>query len=305
MEHNGWSFLCGCAPRIDFVFFARERDDIAEQDVAISTFYSWDEQRPNPAQYWSVYSEVANWRAQGMATVKPGSAKRITVALGTRAQYFEVEPASVTQHLGIIAGLDVLIRRVAAINDDIFAVGMERSVIRRLSPGNWAEFGPGTTPADQDQVVGFEGIDGFSPDDIYVAGWGGEIWHWLQGAWQRIDSPTNANLNAVACDRRNGVVFSVGDSGAMVRGVRDQWDFIDTGRFENLQDVAVFNGEVFVVTDFGIFRLGSSGLIPENRFIGGDAPDSCLHLLVAEDGVISMGPKDLFTFSGGLWRRIV
>jgi len=199
----------------------------------------------------------------------------------------------------------VLIRRVAAIGDEIFATGMGRSVIRRLSRGTWTEFGPGTTPADKDRVVGFEGIDGFSPDDIYVAGWAGEIWHWFLGAWQRIDSPTNANLNAVACDDENGLVFAVGDNGAMVRGTGDQWDFIDTGRPENLQDVAVFDGEVFVVTDFDILRLGPSGLIPEDRFTGGDTPDSCLHLLAAEDGVVSMGPKDLFAFSGGIWRRII
>ena len=91
----------------------------------------------------------------------------------------------------------------------------------------------------------------------------------------------------------------------MVRGAGDQWDFIDTGRPENFQDFAVFDGEVFVVTDFRILRLRPSGLIPEDRFEGGDAPDSCLHLLLAEDGLVSMGPKDLFTFSGGTWRRII
>jgi hypothetical protein len=304
MEHNGWTFLCGCAPATDFVFFARERDDMAEQDVAISTFYSWDEQRPDPAQRWSIYSEVADWRAQGMATIKPAGGERTTVALGTKGQYFEVQPASVVQHLGTIAGLNVLVRRVAAIGDVIFAAGMGRTVIRRARRGTWIAFGPGTNPADQGRVIGFEGIDGFSPDDIYVAGWGGEIWHWFHSAWQRIDSPTNVNLNAITCDRQSGLVFAVGDNGSMVRGAGDQWDVVDTGRPENLQDVTVFEGQVFVVTDFDILRLEPAGLIPEDRFAG-DKPGSCLHLLLAEDGVVSMGPKDLFSFSGGTWRRIV
>src|SRR6516165_4675846 len=156
MEHNGWSFLCGCAVRTDAIFFARERDDVAEQDIAVTTFYNWLEQRPDPARRWSIYSEVADWRAQGMATIKPRSADRITVALGANGQYFEVEPASVAQHLGVIAGLDVLIRRVMAVGDEIFAAGMGRSVIRRVGRGIWTEFGPGTTAADQDRVVGFE-----------------------------------------------------------------------------------------------------------------------------------------------------
>jgi hypothetical protein len=290
---------------VDFVFFVRERDDVAEEDVAVSTFYSWDEQRPDPALRWSIYSSVADWRARGMATIKPGTGNRVTVALGGKGQYFEVEPASVTQHLGVIEGLDVLIRRLAAITDTIFAVGMGRSVIRRVGRGAWTEFGPGTTAVDQGLVVGFEGIDGFSPDDIYVAGWRGEIWRWFHGAWQRIDSPTNANLNAVACDHQNNQVFVVGDNGSMVRGAGDQWDFIDTGRSENLQDVTVFEGQVFVVTDFAILRLEPGGLVPESRFADDDPPGTCLHLLLAQDGVISMGPKDLFAFSGGTWRRIV
>jgi hypothetical protein len=304
MDHEGWSFLCGCAPFTNYVFCARERDDVAEQDVAVTTFYNWDEDEPDPDDRWSICDEVADWRAQGMATIKPSASDRTTVALGSRGQYFELEPATTAQYLGVI-GLDVLIRRVTAIGDVIFGAGMGRSVIRRVSRGTWIEFGPGTTPLDQDRVVGFEGIDGFSPDNIYVAGWTGEIWHWLHGAWQRIDSPTNANLNAVACDHRKGLVFAVGDNGAMLRGIGDQWDFIDTGRFENLQDVAVFDGEVFAVTDFGIFRLESAGLVPEDRFTDGDMPGSCLHLLLAEDGVVSMGPKDLFTFSGGLWHRVL
>jgi hypothetical protein len=305
MNHEGWTFSCGCAPRADFVFFARERDDLADQNVIATSFYVWNERQAVPDNRWSIYSEVAEWRAQGMASIKPGSANRVTVALGTRGQYFEVEPATLVKNLGVIEGLNVLIRRVAAIDDGIFAAGMGRSVIRRTGRGAWTEFGPGITAAEQGQVIGFEGIDGFAPDDLYVAGWAGEIWHWVKGAWQRIDSPTNVNLNAIACDRRNGLVFAVGDNGSMVRGAGEQWDIIDTGRPENLQDVTVFDGQVFAVTDFGILRLTDDGLVPDDRFADADRPGTCLHLLRAEDGVISMGPKDLFAFSGGTWRRIV
>jgi hypothetical protein len=197
-----------------------------------------------------------------------------------------------------------LIRRVAAIEDIIFAAGMGRSVIRRVDRGRWIEFGPGTTAADEGQVIGFEGIDGFSAGDIYVAGWGGEIWRWFRDAWRQIDSPTSANLNAVACGA-HGTVYVVGDNGSMVRGAGDLWQTIDTQRPENLQDVAVFGEDVFVVTDHKILRLSPSGLVPEERFVSGDMPSTCLHLLLASDGVVSMGPKDLFVFSAGTWRRVI
>ncbi len=306
MEQVGWSFACGSAVRSDGMFFARERDDLTAQGVIATSFYIWNEQNPDPAARWSIYSEVANWRALGMASVKVGSAPRVTVALGSKGQYFELEPAIPTQYLGAIPDLDVLVRRVVAVEEVIFAVGMGRSVIRRVDRGNWIEFGPGTTDADRDQIVGFEEIDGNAANDMYTVGWRGEIWHWSGGTWRQIDSPTNANLNAVACDAK-GEIFAVGDNGSMVRGAGDVWDFVDTGRAENLQDVAAFEGQVFVVTDHRILLLGPAGLVEEDRFVAGDRPGTCLHLLPAQDGsgVISMGPKDLFAFSGGIWRRIV
>jgi len=36
-----------------------------------------------------------------------------------------------------------------------------------------------------------------------------------------------------------------------------------------------------------------------------DVPATCLHLLTAEDGLVSMGTKDLFRLHGGTWERLV
>jgi hypothetical protein len=299
MDSEGWSFLCGCAPRTDLVFCARERNDLAERDVAASILYVWNGRQTDPAKRWGSYKQAAKWRVQGMASVRPTGASRVVVALGTRGQYFEVETSPVARHLGVIPGLKVLVRRVTAIDDVVFAAGMGRCVIRRHDRGVWSEFGPGTTPGDRGRVVGFEGINGFSRDDIFAVGWRGEIWHWSQATWHRIDSPTNVNFNSVACDPQTNAAYAVGDNGGMVRGIGDQWEVVETGRAENLQDVAVFDGQVFAATDFGILRLDASGLIPEDRFEDGDRPGTCLHLLQAEDGVVSIGPHDLFVFSGG------
>src|SRR5215469_10808925 len=123
MELEGWSFICGCAPRVDYVFFARERDDLAEQDIVATGFYVWYERQVNPSDRWTIYDQIVSWRAQGMASIKPATADRLTVALGSHGQFFELNPATRAKSFGIIAGLDVLIRRVAAIDDDIFAVG--------------------------------------------------------------------------------------------------------------------------------------------------------------------------------------
>src|SRR5436305_9778970 len=115
MDNDGWTFLCGCAPRVDFAFFARERDDLVEQDVVAASFYTWDDSDPDPNLRWGIYESIVEWRPQGMATIKPPGAERIVVALGSSRQYFELEPASATEYTGVIEGLPVAIRRVAAI----------------------------------------------------------------------------------------------------------------------------------------------------------------------------------------------
>jgi hypothetical protein len=303
MEFHGWSFVCGSAARADLVFFARERDDLTQKGIVATTFNVWNEKNPNPDLRWSIYDTVVEWRAQGMAIIMPAVRDRVVVALGTKSQYFEVEPATAAQYLGVIQP-SVLVRRVAAIDDVVFAAGMGRAVIRRDGRGAWVQFGPGISAADQGRIVGFEGIDGFSVDDIYVAGWNGEIWRWQDAVWRRIDSPTNANLNAVAC-APDGAVYVVGDNGNMLRGAGDLWTVIETNRPENLMDVAAFEADIFVVTDYKILRLTPAGLVPDDRFMDEDRPATCLHLLRASDGVLSLGPKDLFAFTGGVWRRII
>jgi hypothetical protein len=304
MDTTGWSMLCGCAPFTNFVFCAQEPDDAAEEGRAVTGFYLWDEDDPDPDDKWMVYDTVVSWRAQGMATVKPEFGRRLTIAIGTRGQYFEVEPESMDEAEGTLVGRPGPLRRLVSIAESFIAVGMGRTVLQRESRGRWNEIGPGTLAEDENKVIGFEGVDGYSLEDLYTAGWAGEIWHRAGESWERIDSPTNANLNAVAC-APDGSVYIVGDDGSMVVGDGREWRFVDTGRAENLQDVAEFDGELFVVTDFQILRLTEEGLIAEDRFANGDAPTTCLHLLRAADGIISLGPKDLFRFSGGFWERIL
>jgi len=304
MDTTGWTLLCGCAPFANFLFCARERDDIADQGIAASAFYVWDEEDHDPSKRWMIYSTVVNWRAQSMATIKPPSGVRVVVAIGTRGQFWELEPLSLKETEGIISGARGPMRQLTAIDHVVIAVGMGRTVLRRDGLSQWTEIGPGTTAKDADRIVGFEGIDGRGLDDFYTVGWAGEIWHRTNGAWKQIDSPTTANLNAVACSS-DGSVYAVGDNGSMVVGTDDRWQFVDTGRTENLQDIAEFGGEVFVVTDFKILRLTDQGLLPEDRFVDDDVPSTCLHLLRAEDGIVSLGPKDLFRFSGTAWERIV
>lgn len=182
---------------------------------------------------------------------------------------------------------------------------MARSVLKRTGPGAWDEIGPGTTKDDDKLVVGFEDLDGFGADDLYVVGWRGEVWQRRKGKWRRLDSPVSANLNAVCC-AADGKVYVVGDGGVMLRGRNNRWEVLDTGLSANLTDVACFAGTVYVVTDFQILKLVDDALEPEDAFADpDDLPATCLHLLACADGLFAMGAKDLFRLHGGTWERLV
>jgi hypothetical protein len=303
MQSAGWVFVCGCAGLHDLVFVAREREDLMAQDVVASTFCMWNRRTADPGRAWGMCREIVEWRPQGMATIKPPGGLRVVVALGSGGQYHELEPANASEHVGRFV-VRAPTRVVEAVGDQVFAAGMGRSVLVRRDRGVWDEFGPGTTADEQGRVIGFEGLDGRSGDDLYAVGWAGEIWRWHEARWRRVDSPTNQNLNAVVCTAE-GTVYAVGDGGVMVRGEQERWDVVETGRHENLMDVASLGGEVFVVTDYRILVLRPDGLVNEDRFVDGDRPATCLQLLRAPDGLLSLGPKDLFGFVGGVWQRIV
>ena len=302
MEKGGWFFLCGCAALPHYMLCAREKQDLAEEGVTASGVYMWNDNLDGDP--WRVYETALQWRVVSMATAKPEGGNRLVVAVGGNNQFFEVEPATRSQTEGVLEPAGGPYRRVAVLGDSFVVVGMGRDALHRQDVGRWTAIGPEAADTDPDAVVGFEGLAGVSAEDFYAVGWGGEIWQRSGTEWRQIDSPTNANLNAAAL-AEDGTVYAVGDNGSMVAGSGDTWSVIETNRPENLQDVAVFGDEVFVVTDFRILRLIPEGLVNEDRFAGGDTPDTCLHLLKGDGVVMSLGPTDLFRFTGDQWERIL
>jgi len=299
MNHDGSTFACGCAPFFDLIFFAKSLDKFTEEDTENSSYFSLNQSK------WGKYKFDGAWNAVAMATIKPPGKERTVVAVSPGGAYVEIEPKSLQEVNGKIKAAKGSLRSMASIDHVIYACGMARSVLRRKGPDAWDEIGPGTTKADDGLVVGFEDLDGFSADDMYAVGWLGEIWHRRKGKWKRLDSPVSANLNAVCC-APDEKVYVVGDDGAMLRGRNDEWEVLVTEGVGNLMDVAFFGNTVYVVTDFQILKLQGDTLVPEDAFADeDDVPATCLHLLTAEDGLVSMGTKDLFRLHGSTWERLV
>jgi hypothetical protein len=302
MEHADSSFLCGCGSVTGHLFFAKEQDGNADVGVARSDFFVMNQGK------WGIFPETVPWPAISMATLEPlGNQRRLLVGIGPHGQTWECLVKPSEAKISEIAAKrgKFLARRLSTIGSSIFAAGMGRSVHSRTYDTAWKSVGP-TDQIPQGTAVGFNDIVGTSEQNIYAVGWGGEIYHSNSIGWRRIESPVSSHLRS-AHMTEEGMVYAVGYKGTLVRGSGDTWESVETQRSENLQDVCVYGGTVYVVSDFKILTLTKDGLVPDDRFENvADRPASCLHLISSPQGLFSMGPKDLVHLSdGGVWRRVV
>lgn len=298
IDHSQSTFLAGCAAFYDYCFVAKADDELSAKGVPNSTFLVFAD---------GIIEKVPQsfgWSAAAAATVRPPGGQRALVYLGAGRDMFEINLETLESSAGQLDLARHALASLSVVDHVMLACGMGREVLVRDAPGQWRAIGPGVGVDDRG-VVGFEGLHGFSLDELYAVGWQGELWRGdAKGSWQRIESPTKANLNAVWC-ASDGQAYAVGDGGVLLRGRGDAWEVLASERGEALRDVAELNGERFVVSDFRILRLDGNRLVPEERFEGDARPKSCLKLLRGEDGLFSMGPKDLYLFREGRWRSFL
>jgi hypothetical protein len=301
MNHEGSTFLSGCAVRTGFWFFAKEVDELVEQDEPNSSFFCFDDE--DVGAEFMKYDEIVGWPALSMAVTEINS-KLFVVAVGPHGDYWEMLPSTAAETVGKIAASHGNLRKLSVVEGEIFACGMNRTVLQRKAVGQWQPIGPGGMDADP-PVVGFEDIAGNSLHEMYAVGWGGEIWRFINRQWQRADSPTSVTLTALTVSP-GGDVYAVGHDGMLLTGRHDSWQIIDTGRAETLRDVAFLGESLYVVTDFNILVLSDDGLVQAHDFSNPeDVPATCLHLLEASDGLVAMGTKDVFINKGDGWLRVV
>lgn len=301
MQHEGSTFLSGCSSRAGFFYFAKESDEEAQADTPNANFFRYrdgDAEAP-----FRGFDESVGWPAISMAYAKLEPSP-IIVAISPYGDYWELESVSASERVGKISKFTGNLRRLASVDGKFLACGMDRVVLKRTKAGSWTSFGPGPLTGDPD-VVGFEDIAGYSASELYAVGWAGEIW-WYDGKkWQRADSPTSTILSSMTC-AADGFVYVVGHDGVMLKGRRDQWELIETRRSENLKDVAYLDGQIYVCTDFALYRLMESGLLAETDFEKAkDRPTTCLHLLESESELVSLGTKDVFVKRDAAWQRLV
>jgi len=194
------------------------------------------------------------------------------------------------------------IRGVRAVGNSVYCVGMDRQAYRRDGPKKWTLLGTGLPTVADDEVVGFEAVDGFSESNIYACGWEGEIWHFDGKVWSQRNSPVNTVLVDLCC-AGDGYVYACARNGVLVRGLGHLWEVVDLGEFtDDIWSLAWFNGAIYVATMDYVFTLGLRGL--ELVKMGKEKVRTCYDLTVGGGMLWSIGAKDVVSFDGKIWSRV-
>ena len=194
------------------------------------------------------------------------------------------------------------IRSATTIGNDVIVVGMQRQVYRRVGGKGWVDMMEGIPPLDPDRVAGFECVLAVSNDEIYAAGWDGEIWLFDGDRWTQVDSPTNRIITSL-CLNEEGDVIGCGRNGMIIKGRRDTWRVVDDIECpDDLWSVESYSGTVYASALRFMYALSDSGL-GEVEF--GSLELGSFGLLVSGGGVLwSIGEKDLASFDGKTWSRL-
>jgi hypothetical protein len=194
----------------------------------------------------------------------------------------------------------VTIRNACTVEGLVYACGMKRQAYARTEDGRWLDISA-PYPAPK-EVAGFEAIQGFSHQEIYAAGWGGEIWEYDGARWLDRGELTSLILTCVCCTP-NGDVFVAGQEGLLFRGRHDVWQQIewDDGFDVDIWDVHWFDDHLYVATISALFRLEENALV---RVDFGEANVRTCYNLTSKDGVLwSIGRDDIASFDGSRWQR--
>jgi hypothetical protein len=300
MNTDVWQFLCGCLGGNEpkHPFFAVENIELANAGRINSYFCVYHEHQ------WYTYSESPEWTAIAMtATRSPDDTHWVVIAMDQAGMIWELHPHEVTESFSQILPERLAMTNLATINNTIYACGMGRVLMRRNTNGEWIDISA-PWPNTSEGVIGFTCVSGLNNSLIYAIGWQGEIWSYCGEKWIKEDSPTNANLNALAVDV-DGTAYIVGDNGAMLKGSQGCWEVINSETDLNLTDVCIHMGDIYVCSDFEVYRLAKSGLELCYEQEDEDVPQTCLKLFSAGlNGLYSMGSYDVFLFVNNKWCRL-
>jgi hypothetical protein len=191
------------------------------------------------------------------------------------------------------------LRTSAVIDGFAYTCGMHRQVFTRQEDGVWKSLHAPTE--NTSEAIGFEAIAGFNSNDIYAAGWQGEIWHYDGTNWKEYLTPVNMILTGVSC-AGDDYVYACGQSGTLLRGRKSRWDCLETnGLTDDLWDLCWFGNKLYASSMSTVYELQNNQLVPVN--FGNILPDSCYKLTTADGVMWSIGQQSICSFDGKKWQQ--
>lgn len=286
---DGREMIRGVAQCSDLVYVISKGKSLIEQDISHSSLIAVDQGK------WADVA-ITDWDSTAISIARLPSEKAVLIG----------EDGDVLTYFGGVSTLEVIfpkpvmIRNAKNIDGYVFVCGMKRQFYKRIDEGVWKDL---SVPfSSSDKKVGFESIDGFSENEIYAVGWGGEIWSYDGSNWENKYSPTNKILTSICC-AENGDSYICGQQGIMIKGRKDAWDIIN---FESdvsvdFWDLCWFQGQLYVASINNLFTLNGNKLVEVN-FEELEIP-TCYNLTTANDVLWSVGKDDVVSFNGKAWRK--
>jgi hypothetical protein len=141
------------------------------------------------------------------------------------------------------------------------------------------------------------GIGGTAPDDLYVLGEAGELFHHDSQAWSAVQSPTNKRLVGLLPVSADEVYFC-GWHGAFFRLIHGEWQDLSLKTPTNLYRIASYQDRLYVAgAANGVFRLEGVQLVPFADSVMASG------VRVIGDRLIAFGGTVLQMYDGKTWSR--
>ena len=282
-------FVRGAARFGDLVYIITQIKKLAEQGIQHVNLIGID-----AGNWGSAFNTV--WPSTAIAVARAPTEKVVLIG----------EDGDVSTYVGgkredeAITPAPVMIRHARTIDGLVYACGSKREVYKRVGDAQWQDISAPRAGATEE--FGFEAIDGYGVNELYAAGWGGEIWRHDGKRWTQCASPTNVILTAVCC-APDGAVYAAGQGGVMVRGRGDDWAIVDWEEEVTLDlwDLCWFQDKLYVATSFAHFTLDGQRLLPVNH--GTMGAITGFNLTTAEGVLWAIGKSDVASFDGSTWTR--
>ncbi len=186
--------------------------------------------------------------------------------------------------------------RTLIFQNNLYIIGTGMTFIT-LTNNGWI---PVCQPLSQSYDLDLYGLCSKQAGEFVVCGEKGFAAKVTPAGYQKLNIPTNVDLNNIACVNSEEVVVC-GDNGIIFVGYDDKWtDYSRTDLGVNFTSIVYWREEVYISAQDSVFKLGRDGL---ELF----ANVQSFNLIGLQDEMWSIGINQMAKYDGSVWidQRIV